>query len=158
MREDKAHWPRCLLWHGWLPMLSGVNGASPWAADASESTGYLVEVVLGHDSSGLVTEWSPSDEYDEAGAASSMPDHPNVWTDGILVLDRVTGVSSSGAGFFVHHPEECWSRCRWGHVARVRPDGEVPSCRGFCSVPRPPQSVQRAEMWGVILALQSWST
>ena len=28
MREDKAHWPRCLLWHGWLPMLSGVNGAS----------------------------------------------------------------------------------------------------------------------------------
>ena len=24
MREDKAHWPRCLLWHGWLPMLSGL--------------------------------------------------------------------------------------------------------------------------------------
>ena len=29
------------------------------------------------------------------------------------------------------------------------------SCRGFCSVPGPLQSVQRAEMWGVILALQS---
>ena len=29
------------------------------------------------------------------------------------------------------------------------------SCRGFCSVPRPLQSVQRAQMWGVILALQS---
>ena len=29
MRLDKAHWPRCLLWHGWFPMLSGVNGASP---------------------------------------------------------------------------------------------------------------------------------
>ena len=26
MRLDKGHWPRCLLWHGWLPMLSGVNG------------------------------------------------------------------------------------------------------------------------------------
>ena len=25
MREDKAHWPRCLLWHGWLPMLCGTN-------------------------------------------------------------------------------------------------------------------------------------
>ena len=37
MRMDKAHWPRCLLWHGWLPMLSSVNGASPWAVDASES-------------------------------------------------------------------------------------------------------------------------
>ena len=32
---------------------------------------------------------------------------------------------------------------------------EVHSCRGFCSVPGPLQSVQRAEMWGVILALQS---
>ena len=46
MREDKAHWPRCLLWHGWLLMLSVVNGASPWAADASESAFYLVETAL----------------------------------------------------------------------------------------------------------------
>ena len=29
MRLDKEHWPRCLLWHGWLPRLSGVNAASP---------------------------------------------------------------------------------------------------------------------------------
>ena len=34
MRMDKGHWPRCLLWHGWLPKLSGVNGASPWAGAA----------------------------------------------------------------------------------------------------------------------------
>ena len=33
-------------------------------------------------------------------------------------------------------------------------DGFSP-CGGFCSVPGPLQSVQRAEMWGVILALQS---
>ena len=42
-----------------------------------------------------------------------------------------------------------------GHVDRVRPEGAVQSCRGFCSVPGPLQSVQRAEMWGVILALLS---
>ena len=53
MRMDKGHWPRCLLWHGWLPKLSGVNGASPLAADASESAGYLVEVALGRYSPGL---------------------------------------------------------------------------------------------------------
>ena len=47
MRMDKAHWPRCLLWHGWLPVLSGVNGASPWTVDASECAGYLVEAALG---------------------------------------------------------------------------------------------------------------
>ena len=47
VRMDKGHWPRCLLWHGWLPLLSGVNGASPWAADASEGAGNLLE--LGRD-------------------------------------------------------------------------------------------------------------
>ena len=45
MRMDKEYWPRCLLWHGWLPMLSGVNGASPLAAGASESAGYFVETA-----------------------------------------------------------------------------------------------------------------
>ena len=99
MRDDKAHWPRCLLWRGWLLMLSGVHGASPWAADASESACSMVEVALGRYSSGCLAEWSPSEEYDEAVAASVL-DHPNVWTDGSLVLDRITGVSSSGAGFF----------------------------------------------------------
>ena len=56
MRMDRGHWPRCLLWHGWLPMLSGVNGVSPWAADASESASYVVEAALGSYSSGMVTE------------------------------------------------------------------------------------------------------
>ena len=53
--------------------------------------------------------------------------------------------------FFARFSEECWSGCRWGHVDRVRPEGEVHSCRGFCSVPGPLQSVQRAEMWSVLL-------
>ena len=44
MRMDEGHWPRCLLWHGWLSRLSGVNGA---AAAASEGGGCLVEVALG---------------------------------------------------------------------------------------------------------------
>ena len=155
MRMDKGHWPRCLLWHGWLPLLSGVNGASPCAATASEGARYLVEAALGCYSSGTIIEWSPLDEYDRAQVASLVPDHHNVWSDGGLVLDQVTGVSSSGAGFFAHQSENYWSDRRWGHVDRVRPEGEVQSCRGFCSVLGPLQSVQRAEMWGVILALQS---
>ena len=31
----------------------------------------------------------------------------------------------------------------------------VSACRGFLSVPGPLQTVQRAELWGVILALQA---
>ena len=134
MREDKAHWPRCLLWHGWRPMLSGINGASPWAADASESANYLVEVALGRSSSGLVAEWSPSDGFDAFDATSRMLGDPNVWTDGSLVRDQVTGVSS-GAGFFAHQSEDCWGCRRWGRVDRVRPEGEVQSCREFLFSP-----------------------
>ena len=137
-------------------VLSGVNGASPWAANASESAGYLVETALGNYFSGMITEWSPPAEYDRVGVASMDPDQPNVWSDGSLVLDQVTGVSSSGAGFFAHQADDCWGSRRWGHVDRVRPEGAVSSCRGFCSVPGPLQSVQRAELWGVILALQSF--
>ena len=81
-------------------MLSGVHGASPWALDASESAAYLVEVALGRYSSGLIAEWNPSDDFDHDMAVSSLLDHPDVWTDGSLVLDRLTGVSISGSGFF----------------------------------------------------------
>ena len=48
MRMDKAHWPRCFLWHGWIPVFSGVNGACPWDADASQGAGNMVENALGH--------------------------------------------------------------------------------------------------------------
>ena len=50
-KMDKSCWPRCLLWHGWLPMLSGVNRASPWAQDLSQSAGNLLESALGSYSS-----------------------------------------------------------------------------------------------------------
>ena len=84
-----------------------------------------------------------------------VPDQRNVWSDGSLVLDQVTGVSSSGAGFFAHQSVNLWDN-RWlGHVDRVQSDDGLPSCRGFISVPGALQSVQRAEMWGVLLALQS---
>ena len=84
-----------------------------------------------------------------------MPDVPEVWSDGSLVLDSVTGVSAAGAGFFAHQSEHCWNGRRWGHVDRVQLDRVPQSSRGFVSVPGPLQSVQRSEVSGVILALKS---
>ena len=58
--------------------------------------------------------------------------------------------------FFAHQSEHRWRTRRWGHVDSVCPvvgDGRV--CKDFCSVLGPSQTVQRAEVWGVILALQS---
>ena len=102
-----------------------------------------------------VAEWDLSDNFDQDDAAASLTDHPDVWTDGSLVLDQVTGVSSSGSGFFAHQADRCWRGCRWSHVDGVHPGLDRAFCRGFSSVPGPLQTVQRAEMWGVVLALQT---
>ena len=115
----------------------------------------MVENTLGPFSPGLISEWSIPDDCDADEAAARTPDAPDVWTDGSLVLDQVTGVSSSGAGFFSHQAEHCWRGRRWGHVdSECADDGGVFVCSGYLSVPGPLQTVQRAEMWGVILALQ----
>ena len=46
MEMDEASWPRCLLWHGWLPLLSGVNGGSPWSQSPAEGAVNLLECML----------------------------------------------------------------------------------------------------------------
>ena len=79
-------------------------------------------------------------------------EHPDVWTDGSPGLDDVSGVSSSGSGFFSHLP---WRRCssrRWCHLDDLGlVGGVVESCRGFWSVPGPVQTVQGAEFWGLFV-------
>ena len=55
----------------------------------------LLKLRLGATLLGMITEWSPPDEYDRVVVSSLVPDHPNVWSDGSRVLDQVTSVSSS---------------------------------------------------------------
>ena len=49
---------------------------------------------------------------------------------------------------------QCYRRAT-GSGSRVRLEGQIHFCKGFWTVPGPLQSVQRAEMWGVISATQS---
>ena len=58
MELDKFSWPRWLLWHGWLPLLSGMNHGSPWAEDPAEGAGNLLECALG--ACILATSWTGS--------------------------------------------------------------------------------------------------
>ena len=50
-----------------------------------------------------------------------------------------------------------WNVRLWGHMDDVPLEGQIggEGCRVIVSVPGPLQSVQRAELWGVILALQA---
>ena len=47
MRLDKANWPRCLLWHGWLPMLSGINGVPLGLSPLLKELVIFLSVLLG---------------------------------------------------------------------------------------------------------------
>ena len=88
--------------------------------------------------------------FDVEGAARRVADEPDVWTDGTLVDDEMSGISSAGAGCFTFRVRRVWA-CHWDDDVG---DGSVFSdCRGFCSVPGPLQTFQRSELWGVILAL-----
>ena len=88
-----------------------------------------------------------------------MPPSPDVWTDGSLVRDEVSGSACAGAGVYARLHADNWRYRRWGHFddLGLTPDGLSSSCLGFCSLPGPLQTVQRAEFWGVVLALQATS-
>ena len=53
--------------------------------------------------------------FDVDGAALRVADDPDVWTDGSLVDDKSSGVSSGGAGCFTFRDRRLWSYQNWGH-------------------------------------------
>ena len=106
---DKSYWSRCLLWHGWLPLLSGVNGGSPWADRVLLKVLVIcLSVLLGPHTCGFTGGiGSCPVGVDAESAAERVAAEPDVWTDGSLVDDKVFGASSSGFGIFA---------CRAGHL------------------------------------------
>ena len=147
---DKSSWSRCLLWHGWLPLLSRVNMGAPWVASPRQGACNLLECALGRYSSDALTEWQLPVGFDAEGAARRVAVESDVWIDGSLVEDKVSGASSVGAGCFTFRCNRLWANWRWCHLDEDVGEGVVVSvCRGFSSVPGPLQSVQRAEFWAL---------
>ena len=109
MRMDKSHWPRCLLWHGWLLLFSGTGGGSPWAVGADDAAVYMLESALGSYSSDILQGWDVPQSVDWDSAADKTPPSPDVWTDGGLVRDEVSGSAFAGAGVYAR-----WRYRRWG--------------------------------------------
>ncbi len=81
---------------------------------------------------------------------------PNIWTDGSRELFPHLDVEIAGAGAFVHSPALIFDSNHWGH-AQDLDDPHEGSSHIFSGVLGPIQSVQRAEYWCVILALQAYS-
>ena len=59
------------------------------------------------------------DGFNADEVAARMPDAPEVWTDGSLVLDQVTGVSAAGLVSLLTSRSTARSAADWGHVDHV---------------------------------------
>ena len=113
---DKTSWPRCLLWHGWLPLLSGINGNSPWSQTPAEGAVYIcLNVLLG----GILLVSLLSGSYLLVlmlmVLLKGLQGDPDVWTDGSLVDEKDSGVSSAGAGCFTFRVRRLWDCWNWSH-------------------------------------------
>ena len=156
LNKDKSTWLRCLLWHGWSPAL-----ASPVVTPLRRIlnkmllilsfTAPMRLILMISCMTGVLTNTFLIPLED-----SVLADDPDVWTDLSLVSDDLTGMASGGAGVFAHTSGSRWFGRRWGHLDLLPRDADlgVERCTLFDSLPGPLQSVQRAELWGVVLALQ----
>ena len=156
MSLDRSRWPRCLLWHGWLPGLNGLLGNKPWALSFGELASCHLERCLGSYPVGFSDAWTPPDHWDADDIALEMPDQPNIWTDGSREdFSSIGGFEVAGAGTYLPAAEAAFDNSVWGTVEEYG-DARLERCRAFLPVPGVLQSVQRAEFWGAIVALQAY--
>ena len=89
-------------------------GALLWAGSPREGAANLLECALGRYSPNAHTEWQLLGGFDAVAAAGRVAAERDVWTDGSLVDDKVSGSSSAGAGCFTYLCSRLWANWRWG--------------------------------------------
>ena len=154
---DRGNWPRCLLWHGWLPGLNGISHEDPWATSFGDSASFHLERCFGACPVDFAGAWTTPEYWDAADVALEMPEHPNIWTDGSREdFSSIGGFEVAGAGVYLPASELAFEGLIW-RTAEEYGDARLERCRAFLPVPGVMQTVQRAECWGAIVALQaSW--
>ena len=88
--------------------------------------------------------------------ALEISDHPDIWTDGSREdFSSVGGFEVAGAGVYLLAPEVALEFSIW-RTAQEYGDARLERCRAFLPVPGVMQTVQRAEFWGAIVAMQAY--
>ena len=86
----------------------------------------------------------------------TMPEYPNIWTDGSREdFSSFGGFEVAGAGVYLPASELAFTGSIWETVEE-NGDARLELCRAFLPVPGVLQTVQRAEFWGAILAMQAY--
>ena len=64
MSLDRSKWPRCLLWHGWLPGLGGTGEGDRWASSFGDFACGELERCLGAYAVDFSGSWTPPEHWD----------------------------------------------------------------------------------------------
>ena len=135
MSLDRSKWPRCLLWHGWLPGLNGMLGDKPWALSFSELASFHLEGCLGSYPVDDAAAWTPPDYWDADDIALEMSEHPNIWTDGSREdFSSIGGFEVAGAGGYLLAAELAFDNLVWSTVEEYG-NAQLERCRAFLPVP-----------------------
>ena len=130
MQLDRSSWPRCLVWHGWLPALSFCRNGSPWATALADTVDAALEVSLGGYPLCLGEVWNPGwDPGDIIDLADEVPAVPNIWTDGSRDEDLDALIEVAGAGAYTGSVPWVFDGRAWGHAQDLDVDHDA--CRIF---------------------------
>ena len=128
---------------------------SSWAVALVDRVDTALERALGAYPVRLAAAWSPGWELEDVSdLAEDIPPNPNIWTDGSRDEDLDAMVGVAGAGAFVGAVPWVFDDRVWGHAQDLDLDEDAAGI--FSMVSGPLQTVQRAEYWEVILALQAF--
>ena len=156
MSLDRSKWPRCLLWHSWLPGINGTSNRDPWATSFGDLASFHLERCLGAYPLDWAGSWTPPEYWDADDIASEVPEYPNIWTDGSREdFSSNGGFEVAGAGVYLPASELASEGSIW-RTAEEYGDARLERCRAFLPVPGVLQTVQRAEFGSAILALQAY--
>ena len=156
MSLDRSKWPRSLLCHGWLPGLCGIRESDPWAASFHDLASAQLEWCLGAYPVDLAGSWTPPEYWDAADIALEMPEYPNTWTDGSREdFSSIGGFEVAGADVYLPASVLAFDHSVW-ETAEEYGDARLERCRAIMPVPGVVQTVQRAEFWGAIVAMQAY--
>ena len=141
-----------------MPGLGGIGQRDPWATSFGDLASFHLERCLGAYPVDFDGCWTPPEYWDAADIVLEMPEHTNVWTDGSREdFSSIGSFEVAGAGVNLPASELAFDGLIWG-IAEEHGDVRLERCRAFLPVPGVMQTVQRAEFWGAIVALQAhWS-
>ena len=139
-----------------MPGLKGIGQRDPWALSFGDLASFHLERCLGAYPVDFGYAWTPPDYWDVTDIALEMPDHPNVWTDGSREdFSSLGGFEVAGAGVYLPASEIAFENSVWG-TAEEYGGARLERCRAFLPVRGVMQTVQRAEFWGALLAMQAY--